>query len=190
MRADVDLTAWSHGQITAKLWLAEILENLYEESDPLRVAFYGGWYGLAPFLLLSRGRLPIESVRSFDVDPECESIADKLNTTWVYDRWKFKAVTADVNTFNWYEEYNWIPHLVINTSTEHFSSDKWFHSILPSMCIAIQSNNQEHETHTSPVRSLEDLKSRFRMRNILYEGMKTFEYPDKSYQRFMLVGYK
>jgi hypothetical protein len=195
MQADVDLTAWSHGQITAKLWLAQVLEDLYLEdlyknSDSMQIAFYGGWYGLAPFLLLSRNYLPIKSIRSFDINPKCEKIADAINTAWVYEDWKFKAVTADVNSFNWYDEHDWIPDLVVNTSIEHFQQDDWFYSLVPNMCVAIQGNNQQHEDHTACINSMDELKNRFKMRNILYEGRTDYNYPDKQYTRFMLVGYR
>lgn len=192
MSTNVDLTAWSHGQVTAKLWLAQVLEDLFGLSDatPMKIAFYGGWYGLAPFILLSRNYLLVDSIRSFDINPECEQIADQINTAWVYEDWKFKAVTADVNQFNWYEEEDWIPNLVVNTSIEHFEQDDWFYSLLPDMFVAIQGNNQQNEQHVSCVNNLGELRNRFKMRSIYYEGKKDYSYPDKQYSRFMLVGKK
>jgi len=190
MRADVDLTAWSHGQIMAKLWLVRNLERLYQTKEPLKIAIYGGWYGITAFLILSRDKLPIQNIRSYDIDPSCEIIADKINTAWVYEKWKFKAFTADVNQFNWYTEYDWIPDLVINTSAEHFEEDDWYYSLLPQTCIAVQANNQDNDSHTNRVDTLKDMESRFPMRDVLYNGDRVYEYPDKMYRRFMRIGFK
>lgn len=184
-----DFTAWSHGQVTAKLWLAEILEELFAGSLPRRVGFLGGWYGVGSFILFARDRFPIDSIRSFDIDASCEEIADSINTKWVFDHWKFKAITKDANQIDWSTE-NWVPHIVVNTSTEHFESDEWFENLNSTMCVAIQCNNQENIDHKAKVESLQEMKSRYPLKTTIYECEKYFSYPDKQYSRFMIIGYK
>ena len=63
--------AWSSGQIGSKLWLCQELEKLPAlENRPQTVWILGGWEGTLGFLMLARGKIPIEKLRSFDLDPE------------------------------------------------------------------------------------------------------------------------
>jgi hypothetical protein len=85
--------AFSSGQIGSKLWLCEESEKCFETIDTIWI--YGGWYGLTAFLLKSRNKINIGKIRSFDIDPSCESTADLINENWVYSDWQFKATTKD-----------------------------------------------------------------------------------------------
>ena len=93
----IEFDAWSSGQIGSKIWLCEELEHLLMPDQPLTIWILGGWYGILSFLLLSRGTLPIEQIRSFDIDETCEAIADNINKLWLIDNWKFKAITENIN---------------------------------------------------------------------------------------------
>ena len=107
---NVDPDSFSSGQISSKLWLCRELENL-DIQRPQIIWVYGGWYGLASLLLLSREKFPVKHIRSFDINPDCESIADSLLENWVWQSWKFKAVTADCNNLEFDNEK---PDLIIN----------------------------------------------------------------------------
>jgi hypothetical protein len=74
--------AFSSGQIGSKIWLCEKLEKLNWSSDLTYI--YGGWYGITAFLLLSRGKFNVSKIRSLDIDPSCEPIADMINENWVW----------------------------------------------------------------------------------------------------------
>jgi len=87
--------AFSSGQISSKLWLCEELERTRWTSN--ETAIYGGWYAVTAFLLLSRSKFKVHRIRSYDIDAGCEPMADLLNENWVWQDWKFKAVTADCN---------------------------------------------------------------------------------------------
>lgn len=180
---ELNKDVFSSGQISSKLWLCEQLEKTGWKSNTTWI--YGGWHGMMGFLLLSRGQFPVDRVRSFDVDPDCERIADTICENWVWKDWTFKAFTADCNELR--------PHdadLVINTSTEHFDSMEWWNSIPLGMRVAVQGNNMPHEEDTNIVESLEDFKKIFPLTTTVYEGQLDFNYPDWKFSRYMLIGIK
>jgi len=175
--------AFSNGQVDSKLWLCRELERLGWHSTMTHI--YGGWYGVTAFLLLSRD-FPVEKIRSFDVDPTCEPIADMINENWVIKEWKFKAFTADCN----YPLSEGVPDLVINTSTEHFGSMAWFDNILPGTRVVLQGNNLVHDDHFGNATDLTDFENKFKLSDVVYSGELKFEYPDWNFTRYMIIGYK
>jgi hypothetical protein len=182
---NVDKDAFSSGQISSKIWLCEELEQLFDQIDTIWI--YGGWYGLSAFLLQSRGNIQIGKIRSYDLDPECQAIADMVNENWVIDNWKFKAKTQDCNLL----DLDWHgPDLVINTSTEHFESLDWWNSIPKGTTVALQGNNMPHDDHHIHTSSLDEFVSAFPLSTVQYTGQREFTYPDWKFTRFMLIGIK
>lgn len=181
----VDKDAFSSGQIESKIWLCRELENLFDSID--KICIYGGWYGITAFLLQSRGRLQIGQIKSFDVDPYCEQVADMINENWVYREWKFKAHTLDCNKLDIKSES---PDLIINTSTEHFSSFDWWHKIPKGTVVALQGNDMPHADHIMHSETLDQFAKEFQMSEVLYQGQKEFAYPSWKFTRFMLIGVK
>ena len=182
----VNKDAFSSGQISSKLWLCEKLEAV-PFSKPQVIWIYGGWYGILSFLLLSRQRVPIKHIRSFDIDPTCQPIADALLENWVWQEWKFKAFTSDCNTMSFADER---PDIVINCSTEHFTCDDWFKSIPTGTMLVIQSNNMQHDDHHSCVSDADHLHRIFPLSQVIYKGNMDFVYPDWQFSRFMIIGRK
>lgn len=181
----VDKDAFSSGQVGSKIWLCEELEKLFDSIDSVWI--YGGWYGLTSFLLRSRGNLQIQTIRSYDIDPYCEQVADMINENWVYQNWQFKALTEDCNKLDTKSNP---PDLIINTSTEHFDSSDWWHRIPNGTTVALQGNNMPHTDHFVHSDSLEDFVREFPLSTILYQGQREFEYPTWKFTRFMLIGVK
>jgi hypothetical protein len=180
---NIDKDAFSSGQIGSKIWLCEELEKLNWYSSMTYI--YGGWHGLTAFLLLSRGNFLVEKIRSLDIDPNCEAIADMINENWVWQGWKFKAFTQDCNLFN-------APYgdLIINTSTEHFESNQWFDNIAPGTRVILQGNNMHHDEDTHIVNSINEFADLYPLTTTLYQGSKDFVYPDWKFTRYMLIGIK
>lgn len=183
--SNVDNDAFSSGQISSKIWLCEELERQFDSID--KVWIYGGWYGMSAFLLLSRGNIRIGNIRSYDLDPKCEAVADMINENWVIDNWKFKAKTQDCNVL----DLDWHgPDLVINTSTEHFECLDWWNSIPRGTTVALQGNNMPHEDHHIHSSSLDEFVKTYPVSTLLYRGQREFEYPTWKFTRFMLIGVK
>jgi len=179
---DLNKDAFSSGQIGSKLWLCKQLEltDLYSKET----AIYGGWYGLTAFLLLSRSKFNVEKIRSYDIDPACVPIADMINEYWVWQDWKFKAFTEDCNHL--YTEAD----LIINTSTEHFDGFGWWHNIKSGTAVALQGNNMRHDDHVNTCGSLTDFCEQFPLTNEIYRGSLEFNYPEWSFERYMIIGIK
>lgn len=188
--AKIHRDAFSSGQVSSKIWLCQELEKI-EFTKPLSIWIYGGWHAISAFLLLSREKLPISCIRSFDVDPECQEIADCIMENWIWQDWKFKAFTADCNMLNPLDHsYGTQPDLIINTSVEHFENPAWYENIPPGMLVALQSNNMVHGDHLSPYYTAEDFFASYRLDPLIYNGQMDFKYPDWSFSRYMMIGRK
>jgi len=183
MNFAVNKDAFSSGQIGSKLWLCQELENLRWTSDLTYI--YAGWYGITAFLLLSRGKFRVGKIRSLDIDPSAQEVADMVNENWVIDDWKFKAFTQDCNNFE--GQYG---DLIINTSTEHFESMEWFDKIPNGTRVILQGNNMPHDDHHVHSVTLNDFAQKYPLTNTVYLGEKHFTYPSWSFIRYMVMGYK
>jgi len=181
----VEADAFSSGQITSKLWLCEELEKIFDRIDQIWI--YGGWYGTTAFLLRTRNNIKIGKIRSWDVDPECERIADMINENWVWQEWAFKAYTHDCNEI---EPAIGCPDLIINTSTEHFNSREWWDNIPEGMTVVLQGNNMHHEDHCVYTGDLDEFIKLYPLSETYYKGQKDFKYETWGFSRFMLIGKK
>jgi hypothetical protein len=180
---EVNKDAFSSGQVGSKIWLCEELEKLDWNSHLTYI--YGGWYGVTAFLLLSRGQFKVDKIRSLDIDPVCEQVADMINENWVWQDWKFKAFTQDCNNFE--GQYG---DLVINTSTEHFDSMQWFDRLPAGTRVILQGNNMPHDDHVIHSETLDDFISQYPLTDIKFKGEKSFVYPNWSFTRYMIIGIK
>jgi len=174
--------AFSSGQISSKIWLCKELEKTRWISKS--TAIYGGWYGITAFLLLSRSKFKVKKIRSYDVDPACESMADLINENWVWQDWKFKAVTEDCNNIQPQAD------LIINTSTEHFDTNHWFNNIPKGTRVVLQGNNMKHDDHVVNSKNINAFINNYPLSQIKYKGQLDFEYPSWSFSRFMIIGTK
>ncbi len=181
----VNKDAFSSGQVGSKIWLCEELERLFNSVD--KIWIYGGWYGVTAFLLNSRGNMRIGEIRSYDIDPDCEAVADMINENWVIDNWRFKADTQDCDVLD-LDKHG--PDLIINTSTEHFESIDWWDNIPKGTVVALQGNNMIHEDHHTHSTCLQEFTAQFPVTETLYAGQKEFVYPTWRFTRYMLIGIK
>jgi hypothetical protein len=197
----IDRDAFSHSQIASKLWLCEELERL--KLGKLHAYVYGGWIGLLPFLMLSRGKLDIDRINSFDIDPEAVINSRLINQHWVVTG-QYQSYEYDCNKLMWAKDWPAIEfntnikvNLIINTSVEHFvvgvrEQDNWFNNIPDDTYVILQSNNFDHDgdPNVSIVHSVEELGRQFPLTHIFYSGTKSFIYPDKAFDRYMIIGMK
>lgn len=181
---DINKDAFSSGQIGSKIWLCSELEKLNLKSQMTYI--YGGWYGITAFLLLSRQIFDVTKIRSFDIDPACEKIADMLNENWVFNDWQFKAMTEDCNLIDPANNAD----LIINTSSEHFENMQWWDNIPTGTNIIVQGNNMPHDDHHIHTDSLEQFKSKYPVTEEYFSGSLDFVYPTWEFTRYMLIGRK
>ncbi len=191
-------SALSQGQIISKQWLIQELEKL---SLPLGSVFIlGGWWGVLASMMFS-SKLRFDKIRSFDIDPSCAPIADKMNYLHLVDNWKFKASTADMLQLNYLRttyvtqkadggsvELIDIPNTIINTSCEHLKDfSEWYKKIPQQKLLVLQSNNNFGlPEHVGAVSNLNDFKKVAPMHEVYFSGSLSVG----DYDRFMLIGRK
>lgn len=188
----VDLDAFASSQIQSKLWLVKTLERTLEHNEPIEphigydIWILAGWYGLINFMLQIRSNIRLNSVRSFDVDPLCAEIAEKINSLWVWKNWEFKAETQDINQLDYVSS----PHVIINSSVEHMTSNIWWENIPIGTVVCLQASDMDHEDHINKFHSTHDMLLTYPLSDLYYEGVKRFEYDDFSFHRYMIIGVK
>ena len=160
---------WS-GQLESKAWLVNQLNNYIMPRSKQNIYIFGGWIGILANMLLHNDW--VDKVRSIDLDPWCEKIADDVNKIHEMNGWRFKAVTADMASYNYQSDI--ATDIVINTSCEHVSEvvyNEWFNKIPDGTLIVIQGNNFfECEEHIRCSASLSEFKLQNRVTGDSWSG--------------------
>jgi hypothetical protein len=168
---------WS-GQLKSKEWLiTNLRKNL---KQVVTVDIHGGWVGLLASMLF-QSDIVCTSIRSIDIDPTCEPIANMMNKGEEMVG-KFKAITADMCSFNSNAD------VIINTSCEHIDQkqyESWLKSLPTTSLIVLQSNNYDIPEHIRIAQNLEDFEKQSKLSKVLWKG--ELELP--LYKRFMVIGY-
>jgi len=185
----INMDAFSDGQMASKLWLCEQLEkSLGPEKRIANTWIYGSWYGLLPFLLLSRGHISFEKIHLFDIDLKALEISKKILNHWQFgSSTQIEYHNQDCTVPN---PLLPLPDLIINTSAEHFQNYDWWKNIQKPVTFIVQSTDMEHAEHISKVSSLSELKNNLGIFSTLFEGTKEFNYPNFQFKRFMVIGSK
>ena len=167
------------------------------------VIVMAGWFGQLKSIFDKR--LNYKKMRIIELDRNACETSDYIFNLTELENYKVKAVSANINELTLHKNgYEWdvenfkdgtkysekfLPDLIINTSAEHMT-EEWFHQIrfkeLESKpIVAIQSNNLfDIPEHINCVHSVDHMKKKFPMKEILFEG----ELQLKGYKRVMLIG--
>jgi hypothetical protein len=193
--------ALSRSQIKSKIWLIEELAKIDTKYN--NVMIIAGWFGQLKSVYDKR--LTYRKMRIVELDRSACETSDYVFNLSNLENHKVKSVNADINTLTLHKNgYEWtvenfkegtsytekfLPDLIINTSAEHMTEDWFFQIKFKSMesdpIVAIQSNNLfDIPQHINCVHSVEHMKKKFPMREVLYEG----ELQLKGYKRVMLIG--
>jgi hypothetical protein len=171
------LDCFWQGQMKSKEWLCTQLRKHVHKF--VSVDIHGGWNGVLASMLF-QSSVPVENIRSIDIDPSCESIATMMNKQEEMAG-KFRAVTADMCAIRSDAD------VIINTSCEHITQDQydlWLSGLPHDSLIVLQSNNYEIPEHIRIANDLEEFKLQSGLGNILYAG----ELKLPLYNRFMIIG--
>jgi len=193
--------AFSRSQIKSKVWLIEELARINDHYD--NVVVLAGWYGQLKSIY--EQRLTYRKLRNVELDKAACNASDYIFNIANLENHKVKAVHANINELTLHKNgYEWtvenfkegtsysekfLPDLIVNTSAEHMS-EEWFHQIRfkqlkSNPIVVIQSNNMfDGDGHINCVHSIDHMKKKFPMKEILYEG----ELQLKGYKRVMLIG--
>jgi hypothetical protein len=195
--------AFSRGQVLSKIWMATELAKVKKDFDS--VFLLAGWFGQAR-LFFDLADISYNQMRVIDIDPLACKVSDQIFNIEQLTDYKVKSVELDLTDMSWlyrtgaqYKVKNYtnntsfdekmIPDLVINTSAEHFHED-WYHKFVnrpleTDPIFVIQSNNlHEVDDHINSIHSMSEMKKKFPMTRLLYEGVLQLT----GYKRFMLIG--
>lgn len=172
------MDAFWKGQMQSKEWLCDELRKHVNKF--ISIDIYGGWVGVLASMLF-QSDIPILNIRSIDIDPTCEAIANMMNKPEEMAG-KFCAVTANMCNISSNAD------VIINTSCEHITQneyEKWLTGLHQDSLIVIQSNNYEIPEHIRISNDLEEFKTQSQL-IISYAG----ELDLPLYKRFMIIGKK
>jgi hypothetical protein len=203
---DAIYDAMSRSQVKSKIWLIEELENVRQRlEDPVykQVVVMAGWFG--QLKTIYDKKLTYRKMRIVEMDKAACEASDYIFNLSELENYKVKAVHTDINNLTLHKNgYEWdvenfkestkysekfLPDLIINTSAEHMT-EEWFNQIRfknldSNPIVAIQSNNLfDLPEHINCVHSVDHMKKKFPMKEILFEG----ELQLKGYKRVMLIG--
>jgi hypothetical protein len=167
---------WS-GQLNSKEWLITNLRKNVKKV--VSIDIHGGWVGVLASMLF-QSDIYIKHIRSVDIDPTCESIANMMNKKEEIAG-MFRAVTSDMC------EIRSDADVVINTSCEHITQDQyelWVSGMPRNSLLVLQSNNYNINEHVRIANSLDEFKDQCQLGSILYAG----ELDLPLYKRFMIIG--
>lgn len=201
--------ALSHGQMQSKAWAVEELSKIRRNLG--MVYILGGWLGLLGPLLFAEPKLKIKKVRSFDLDPSCEPIADQINVERLIFDWQYKAVTKNMFDINYshheydidmpggyFDEQNRfirnkpanmseVPDTIINTACDHVRQfTKWWSMIPEGKLVLLQNNDFKSGggDHVNTLATLQQMADQAPMAKVLFSGERDYA----RYKRFMLIG--
>jgi hypothetical protein len=167
---------WS-GQLKSKEWL---ISNLQKHVNRfVTVDIHGGWVGVLASMLF-QSEVPVLNIRSIDIDPSCEPIANMMNKAEEMVG-KFRAVTADMCNIRSDAD------VIINTSCEHITQDQydlWISGVPYNSLLVLHSNNYNIPEHVRVAKNLEEFKTQCGIK-VLWAG--ELELP--LYKRFMIIGH-
>ena len=179
--------AFSHGQIKSKLWLCEELEKHIPNNSNVKIL--GSWYNVLAFILLTRNPNNYQSIEGIDIDPEVQSIADKICNYWNFEGSKVTNTLGDATIVNYDNT-----QVVINCSPEHMKNTDWYNNIPAGALVCVQSSSITDPLYpwliSTPHYSLDDVKTKYPMNCIKYDGQIRIQYDSWGYDRYMLIGIK
>ena len=171
------LDAFWKGQLRSKEWLIDCLdEHVHAGSS---VDIHGGWVGTLASMLF-QSNIPVTTIRSIDIDPSCESVANMMNRKEEIEG-RFRAVTSDMCAIRSDAD------IIINTSCEHITQDEfdlWKSGVPWNSLLVLQSNNYSIPEHVRTAKDLDEFKLQCGLSRILWAG----ELDLPLYKRFMIIG--
>jgi hypothetical protein len=171
------MDAFWQGQLKSKEWLiTNLRKNL---NKVVSIDIHGGWVGVLASMLF-QSDIYVTKIRSVDIDPVCEPIANMMNKKEEMTG-MFKAVTADMCSIRSDAD------VIINTSCEHITQDQydlWLSGMPHNSLLVLQSNNYDIPEHIRTALNLEEFKQQCHLEKVLWAG--ELELP--LYKRFMIIG--
>lgn len=193
--------AFSRSQMRSKFWLINELSKINNNYD--HIVILAGWFG--QLKAIYEKQCTYAKMRIVEMDKQSCETSDYIFNLSNLENHKVKSIHANINELTLHKNgYEWdvenfkdgtkysekfLPNLIINTSAEHMT-EEWYNQIRfknmeSDPIVAIQSNNLfDIPEHINCVHSVDHMKKKFPMKEILFEG----ELQLKGYKRVMLIG--
>lgn len=182
-----------HGLVLSKIWLCENLEKIIDEHNIINpdVCILGGWHNLLSFIMLTRRPNCYNRIKSYDKDIDATKVANSICDAWVVMDIKVENICVDVYELNFENSKNTI---FINCSVDQFAKLVWYNTIPKGSLVCMQTtdivdDNTKWEINQK-TKDLYELKNKYPLTNVLFEGTKNFDYPSSPYNRLMTIGIK
>ena len=185
----------SVGQIQSKDVVLKYL-SLIDLSDIKSIVIYGGWHATISYhihQIIADKYLNTLPIYNLELDPVCVASSTKFgNIANISINARLVDVTTDCSfdsNGNLVLPSNEVIEspLIINMSSEHIPSTKWFDLIPHGEKVIIQTNDfTSHPDHVMCVNSLNEAKRTYRLGNVEFEH----ELDTGIYTRFTLGGVK
>lgn len=186
--------AFSHGLVVSKIWLCEHLEKIMDTEQiqmPI-VKILGGWNNLISFMMLVRRPEGYHSFYSYDLDEKNTNAANGICNTWQIQKPFVNNQTIDVLSMDFSDSIE--NTIFINCSVDQFISTSWYDTIPKNSLVCMQTTDIVDDAPAWEIlqktKDLTELKTKYHMSKILFEGVKNISYPTLSYNRLMLIGFK
>lgn len=182
---------FKHGLIVSKIWLCEELEKVITQQsiDKPKLTILGCWNNILSFMLLTRKPNGYDDITAYDMDTEAINSANKICDTWLFESPKVYNKAADINSISFVND-----SIFINCSVDQIQGTTWYDNIPDDSLICVQSSDLAKENNrwaiTESVQSLDELIIKYKMKEILYSGVKNINYGPWGYNRFMIIGRK
>ena len=184
--------AFSHGQIRSKIWLTKKLNMWSQKHMALDktwvLNWYGSWCNVGPFMLLSNTFLNFIRINLYELTDEYLEVAPKFLDFWRCEGVEINQIVGDVNSIY---PNSYAQQLFVNTACEHMVGTQWVENIPHGAFVLFQSTDMVHPEHINRPLDLDDFTKPFlEFVEVLESAQINFDYPDKSFNRYMLFGTK
>ena len=163
-------------QINSIYEILKATDTLALQGMPASALYIGSWMGFKTKLFSEYYGLEITEL---ELDKRCKAVSE----IWNADNKNYKgdlqgdAIQLDKE---FYKDFK----TIINPSCEHMS-DEWYYNIPDGTFVILQSNDFDIPQHTNIVKNIEEMKNKYKMRDIYSCALQC-----TVYQRFTLAGIK
>lgn len=172
--------SFSNDLIIRKIWALEELEKI--ATDFQNVYILGSWYGNMGFILDKASSINYDTIVNVDIDKKAIKASKAVYKKADIDNSKFLNIDANDVTYK-------NADLVINTSVNNIRGQEWFEKIPPESLVLLQCRTNDPGA-VNKYKNLDQFKSAFSFKKVLYTGKITLTSNDGDFDSFMIIGIK
>lgn len=184
-----------HGLVVSKIWLCEELEKITDqlEYNKPHVKILGSWHNLMAFMMLVRRPKGYSWLNCYDMDESAITVADQICNTWIeIEEPHVTNHVADVLKLDFSSDPT--DTVYINCSVDQFDNESWYSTIPNGSIVCMQTTDLVDDSQNWDIvqktKDLNEFTDRYKMSNVIYQGVKKIPYRSGHYNRLMVIGVK